>query len=257
MDKRDYFIKKLERQAIDSAPERHLLYQKINLKHARTVLDVGCGTGAVLKEIACLTKGRVVGIDSSENMIRIAKEVLTDLDNVELRIGDAHQIPFESDAFDVTTCNLLLMWARDPAKVVEEMARVTRINGYVFASLEPDFGGEIRWPENKKVDPIFAGKAVRGKGGDPFIGRKLRMLFVRAGLQTEVGISNLEIWNCKQYEKRYLSSREEYRQTLRDNGLSKEEIRSWEREYQKALDEGIAMEFFPQFYAIGRKVRFL
>jgi SAM-dependent methyltransferase len=255
MEKRDYLIKKLERQATESASERYPLYQKINLKDAKLVLDVGCGTGAVLKEIASLTKGKVIGIDSSREMIRIAKEALANFENVELMVGDAYQLPFKSNTFDLTTCNLLLMWAKDPQAVVREMARVTRVNGSVFASLEPDYGGEIRWPENKKVDPIFAGEAIKRKGGDPHIGRKLRMLFTKARLQTEVGISNLKLWSCEQYKKRYLSFREAYRQTLKDNGLSLKEIDYWEKEYLKSLDEGIALDFFPQFYAIGKKTK--
>jgi SAM-dependent methyltransferase len=255
MEKRDYLIKKLERQATESASERYPLYQKVNLKDAKLVLDVGCGTGAVLKEIASLTKAKIIGIDSSPEMIQIAKEALADFENVELRVGDAHQLSFKSNTFDLTTCNLLLMWTKNPQAVVREMARVTRADGFVFASLEPDYGGEIRWPENKKVDPIFAGKAIKKRGGDPLIGRKLQMLFTRAGLRTEMGISNLQLWSCEQYKNRYLSFREGYKQALKDNGLSLKEINNWEKRYLRALDEGIAMEFFPQFYAIGKKLK--
>ena len=130
--------------------------------------------------------------------ISIDKDVLKQYSNVELKVAHAEKIPFDDNTFDITTCNLVLMWMKNPQKVVDEMARVTKIGGIVLASLEPDYGGKLHYPENPKVDPIFAGDAIREKGGDPHIGRKLRYLFVKAGLKTEVGTGNNRIWSCKE-----------------------------------------------------------
>lgn len=248
------FLKKLELQAIETAEERIPLYLKVGIKDAGIILDVGCGSGMVTRDIAGLTKGEVVGIDGSPEMIEVARVVLDEHDNVELLVGDAHAIPFCDNTFDITTCNLLLMWSSDPQKVVNEMTRVTKKGGIVLASLEPDYGGKLHWPENPKVDPIFAGEAIKKRGGDPHIGRKLRMFFVRAGLETEIGIGNSRIWSCEEDKAYYLHSRDYYVKVLREAGLSDEEIDQWEYEYLKSLDEGIELNFFPQFYAIGRKM---
>jgi len=40
---------------------------------------------------------------------------------------------------------------------------------------------------------------------------------------------------------------------LKNSGLSEKEIDKWEYDYLKSLDEGIQLNFFPQFYAIGKK----
>jgi len=248
------FLKKLELQAIETAEERIPLYLKVEIKDADLILDVGCGSGMVTRDIAGLTKGEVIGIDGSPEMIEVARIVLEEHDNVELLVGDAHAIPFCDNTFDITTCNLLLMWSSDPQKVVKEMTRVTKRGGIVLASLEPDYGGKLHWPENPRVDPIFAGEAIKRRGGDPHIGRKLRMLFVRAGLKTEIGIGNSRIWSCEEDKAYYLHSRDYYVKVLREAGLSDEEIDQWEYEYLKSLDEGIELNFFPQFYAIGRKM---
>jgi len=249
------FIRKLEIQAIETAEERIPLYLKVGIKDAELILDVGCGSGVVTRDIASLTKGVVIGIDASLDMLNVAKRLLKDYENVELlAAGDAHNLPFRDDTFDITTCNLLLMWSKDPQKVVNEMARVTKKGGTVLASLEPDFGGKIHWPENQKVDRVFSGEAIKRRGGDPHIGRKLRMLFVRAGLKTEIGIGNSRIWSCEEDKAYYLHSRDYYVKVLREAGLSDEEIDQWEYEYLKSLDEGIELNFFPQFYAIGRKM---
>jgi len=246
-------VKKLELQAIETAEERIPLYLKVGLKDANSVLDVGCGPGVVTRDIAHLTKGKVIGIDNTKEMIKIAKNVLKDYKNVELKVGQATKLPFDSNMFDIVTCNLLLMWAKNPQNVVNEMTRVTKPGGIVLATLEPDYGGKLHWPENQKVDPIFAGKAIKEKGGDPHIGRKLRLLFVRAGLETNVGIGNNRIWSCKEDRNYYLHARDFYVKALKNSGLSQKDIDKWEYDYLKSLDEGIQLNFFPQFYAIGKK----
>jgi len=247
------FIKKLELQALETAEERIPLYLEVGLKDAENVLDVGCGSGTVTKDIAHLTKGKVIGIDGSGDMIEVAKNILKDYKNVDLYVGSAETIPFRDNTFDIVTCNLFFMWVDNPQKVVNEMTRVTKPGGRVLASLEPDYGGKLHYPENPKIDVVFAGKAIKERGGDPHIGRKLRLLFVRAGLETKVGIGNNRIWSCEEDKSYYLHARDFYVKALKGAGLSEEEIDKWEYEYLKSLDEGVQLNFFPQFYAIGRK----
>ncbi len=249
----DDLIKKLELQALETAEERFPLYLEVGLKQADLVLDVGCGSGIVTRDIAILTKGKVIGIDSSKDMIKVAKKVLKNFDNIELKICSNKKLDFPDNTFDVVTCNLVLMWSTNPQNLVNEMARVAKSGGIVLASLEPDYGGKLHYPENQKVDPIFAGKAIRQKGGDPHIGRKLRSLFVRAGLKTKVGIGNNRIWSCEEDKSYYFHARDFYVKALKDAGLSQKEIDKWEFDYLKSIDEGVQLNFFPQFYAIGEK----
>ena len=247
------FIKKLELQALETAEERIPLYLEVGIKDARIILDVGCGPGMVTRDIAHLTKGKVIAFDGSEDMIKVAKDILKMYKNVEFRIGEAENLPFDDNIFDIVTCNLLLMWAENPQKVVREMARVTKPGGTVLASLEPDYGGKLHWPENPKVDPIFAGRAIKSRGGDPHIGRKLRLLFVRAGLDTKVGIGNTRIWSCEEDKAYYLHARDFYVKALKNAGIKQSDIDKWEYDYLKSIDEGVQLNFFPQFYAIGKK----
>jgi len=252
-DELGYFIKKLEQQALETAEERHPIYIKAGLKDAELILDVGCGSGAVTKDLAAHTNGTVIALDDSLDMVDTAREMLSDSENVQICTGDAHSLPFMSNSFDVAICNLVLMWSRNPQQVVNEMARVVKPGGKVVASLEPDFGGKIHWPENSRVDPIFAGEAIKKRGGDPHIGRKLRELFVKAGLEAEVGIGNQRIWSCEEDRASYMRSRDFYWNVLRRAGMNDSEIKEWEEEYLKSLDEGVQLNFFPQFYAIGTK----
>jgi len=247
------FIRKLELQAMETSEERIPLYKEIGLKKSSLILDVGCGSGVVTKDIANYTKGMVISTDGSKSMIKVASNILKNIKNIELLISSAESLPFKNNIFDIVTCNLLLMWADNPQIVVNEMARVVKKGGIVLASLEPDYGGKLHYPENPKIDPIFAGNAIKKKGGDPHIGRKLRLLFVRAGLSTKIGIGNNRIWTCEEDKAYYLHARDFYIKTMKDAGLSQKEIDKWEYEYLKSLDDGIQLNFFPQFYAIGIK----
>jgi ubiquinone/menaquinone biosynthesis C-methylase UbiE len=246
------FIRKLEQQTLETAEERQPIYINAGLKDADFILDVGCGPGGVTKDIINHTNGKVIAIDDSPDMIENARGVLKGLD-VKLVVGDAHHLPFQDKRFDIAICNLVLMWASNPQQVVCEMARVIRKGGKVVASLEPDFGGKLHWPENSKVDKIFGGEAIQKRGGDPHIGRKLRMFFVNAGLKTFVGLGNQRIWSCEEDKASYLRSKDFYWNVLRNSSLSDEEIAIWEKEYLKSLDDQVQLNFFPQFYAIGIK----
>lgn len=247
------FIKKLELQALETAEERLPLYLEVGIKDAGLILDVGCGSGAVTRDIAHLSKGQLIGIDGSADILKVAKNVLKDSENIELHISSAETIPYKDNTFDIVTSNLFFMWVDKPQIVINEMTRVTKPGGIVLASLEPDYGGKLHYPENPKIDSIFAGRAIKEKGGDPHIGRKLRLLFVRAGLETKVGIGNNRIWSCNEDKSYYLHARDFYVKALKDAHLSEEEIDNWEYEYLKSLDEGVQLNFFPQFYAIGIK----
>ena len=247
------FIKKLNLQALETAEERLPLYLEVGLKDAKKILDVGCGSGVVTRDIARLTKGTVIAIDGSADMLVVAKNILQGYSNVHLCLGKAQNLPFPNNIFDLITCNLLFMWVDQPQTVINEMTRIVKPGGKILASLEPDYGGKIHWPEHPRVDPLFAGEAIRKKGGDPHIGRKLRALFTRAGLQTKIGIGNNRIWSCEEDKQYYLHSRDFYIKVLKDANLSEKEIDQWEYEYLKSLDDGIQLNFFPQFYAIGKK----
>lgn len=94
------------------------------------VLDVACGTGAVARLAATRVgeAGSVTGLDLNEAMLTVARRVRPD---IEFRRGNAMELPFPDDAFDVVTCQAGLMFVPDPERAVREMARVATSNGTV------------------------------------------------------------------------------------------------------------------------------
>ena len=71
---------------------RHL---KDILKEGMTVLDVGCGTGAISKDVANMigANGRVIGIDNTSDFIESGKKSYQDIDNLELMHIDLFDFP--------------------------------------------------------------------------------------------------------------------------------------------------------------------
>jgi ubiquinone/menaquinone biosynthesis C-methylase UbiE len=89
------FIKKLELQALETAEERLPLYLKVGMKDARLILDVGCGSGFVTRDIARLTKGTVIAIDGSISLLTFAHKILKEYTNVAFCMGDAQQLTLD------------------------------------------------------------------------------------------------------------------------------------------------------------------
>lgn len=96
------------------------------------VLDVGVGTGL---ELPMFAKGtRLVGVDLSEPMLRIAqkrvaKESLIDVEG--LVVMDAMRMAFADDHFDAVVAPYVLTVVPDPAKTLDELARVTKPGGEI------------------------------------------------------------------------------------------------------------------------------
>jgi ubiquinone/menaquinone biosynthesis C-methylase UbiE len=92
----------------------------------RAVLDVGTGTGRAALALAA-RGARVTGVDASPEMLRVARERAgaRGIDAV-FAPGDAHALPFDDRAFDVTVCLRVLMHAPDWVRCVAELCRVAR-----------------------------------------------------------------------------------------------------------------------------------
>jgi ubiquinone/menaquinone biosynthesis C-methylase UbiE len=79
----------------------------ISIKPDSYVLDIGCGGGKAVKEIASsVSKGKVYGIDYSEDMVQLSKKVNDNLIKqsiVEIMFGAVSSLPFPDNMFDFVT----------------------------------------------------------------------------------------------------------------------------------------------------------
>jgi len=165
---------------------RRYVYDEAGLSAARRVLEVGCGTGALIAELVDISQGTVYGLDISSCNIGYAQKLGL---QASFLLGDALDIPFSSQIFDISLCHFLFLWVRDPARLLAEMVRVTRPGGVVLALAEPDYGGRIDYPPELAILGEWQLASLRQQGAEPCMGRRLTRLFHEAGLASiEVGV---------------------------------------------------------------------
>lgn len=113
------------------------------------VLDLCCGTGDWTIQLAESNPNvNVIGLDFSENMLKVAESKVKHLQNVELLQGDAMDLPFEDNSFDLITIGFGLRNLPDYKQALIEVARVLKPGGH-FVILETSN------PNNKVVATLF------------------------------------------------------------------------------------------------------
>jgi len=171
---------RFEQQARWTGSVRRFLFQQANVTQADTILEVGCGSGAILQDLAQTTGARLAGIDLKLDYLKYAR---FQAPRANLVCGDGLSLPFKAGSFSHTCCHYFLLWVSDPLQSLAEMRRVTQPGGFILALAEPDYGGRIDYPETLVQIGRLQAQSLQRQGADPSIGRKLRGLFRRAGLR--------------------------------------------------------------------------
>lgn len=93
-----------------------------------TVLDLGCGTGALAARLAPNVRA-VIGVDRSEAMLEAAKIRAAGLPNLDLRLGDLEALPVADGAADGALMILVLTYLERPDLALGEMRRTLAPGG--------------------------------------------------------------------------------------------------------------------------------
>ena len=240
-----------QHQASWTRPTRLWLFRQARLGAASRVLEVGCGTGVVASEVATVSRAAVIGLDIDAEMLAFARERVPQVLWVQ---GDAHALPFPDGSFDLVFCHYLLLWVRDPARAVAEMARVVRSGGSVLACAEPDYAGRIDYPPELEPLGRLQAEALRAQGACPEAGRRLGEWFHAAGLHAMVGVMGGS-WSVPAAPDEGFAAEWGIRRRDLEGLLSQEEQDRLERVDAEALRTGRRVLFVPTFYALGWKSR--
>ncbi len=114
------------------------------IRETDSVLDIGCGTGKLTVELARLaSRGNVVGIDPSAEMLEKAVAVSSGLDNLRFVKTGAQSIDFV-DRFDFVFSNSALQWVREQAEAIRRAYRALKRGGRIAFQLPSrDFCAEF------------------------------------------------------------------------------------------------------------------
>jgi len=97
----------------------------------KNVLEVACGPGFGLGYLAKKAR-RVVAGDIDDKLLQIAQKHYEDRKNIDLRVFDAHQLPFEDCSFDVVILFEAIYYLAEPETFLDESHRVLREDGVLL-----------------------------------------------------------------------------------------------------------------------------
>lgn len=107
------------------------LQKEIN---AKTLLDVGCGTGFILNIASDLFE-ELHGVDITQAML---DKVDVSCGKIKLYRTLAQELPFDNNSFDMATSYAFLHHLEDYKEVLKEVFRVLKIGGIYYIDLEPN-----------------------------------------------------------------------------------------------------------------------
>jgi ubiquinone/menaquinone biosynthesis C-methylase UbiE len=147
-------------------------------QRASLVLEVGCGTGAILSELPNHISRHGLDLDFAA-LVQCRVHVAT----ASLVQGNALELPYSNEIFDIVYCHFLLLWVADPLQALLEMKRVTKRGAHIIAFAEPDYTARLDQPRELVPLGEWQTESLQRQGADPSLGARLADLFFRAGIE--------------------------------------------------------------------------
>jgi ubiquinone/menaquinone biosynthesis C-methylase UbiE len=180
-------ISALETRAADPRQEamRNTYLSWMTLPEGARVLEVGCGTGVVSRDLARRPGiGEVTGLDPSPVFLAKARELAPGIPNLRFEEGDAHNLHYDDQSFDMVLFHTCLTHVPTPERALAEAFRVLRCDGYL-AIFDGDYASQsvAIGDHDPLQDCIDA--ATSAFVHDPWLVRRISRLAKSAGFQIE------------------------------------------------------------------------
>jgi len=163
---------------------RERAIERLDLTADDRVLILGCGPGVDLEYLPA--DADVTAVDITPAMVRRTERRAAELGReIDARVGDAGNLPFDDDAFDAVLLHLVLSVVPDPEAVTAETARVLAPNGrvsvfdkFVPAGTEPSLARRVANPLarvlfsdiTRPLEPLFVGTDLELGEQESFLG---------------------------------------------------------------------------------------
>jgi SAM-dependent methyltransferase len=123
------------------------LVKLLKIQPGESVLDIACGNGNTAIT-AQRTGANVIGVDVTSDLLTLAREEekIAQVSGIEWKEGDAQNLPFEDETFDVVLSTFGHMFASNPELATKELLRVTKKGGRI---------GFATWPPELAIGSIF------------------------------------------------------------------------------------------------------
>jgi SAM-dependent methyltransferase len=227
---------------------RSYLFDLLRTSPADKILDMGCGTGALLTDLGSLSPAEIFGADLSHESVELAATVCPECN---LTTADVHQLPYANDSFEIVLTHYFLMWVANPAKALAEMLRVTKSGGFLICFAEPDYGGRLDYPLEFISLRDYQISGLLQAGADPRMGRKLKSLFHQSGLSDVHSGVYEGSWQGLQSAEELETEWQVLENDLAGI-LTARELNELKKHDQASREKGSRMIYVPTFYAWGK-----
>lgn len=182
----------MQRLIFGRVQEMTLQLAALEVARPTAILDVGCGTGRLLRSAAVRFPGaRLVGVDAAIEMVKQAEASIPAGVAIEFQQATAEQLPFPNAQFDLVFSTLTFHHWRDQRKGIAEVARVLAPEGrwlladFIAAGLMRYVRRLLRlrqFPERGDVDGMLAAVGLRvvGERRVPGLGGQVTVLAIGA-----------------------------------------------------------------------------
>jgi ubiquinone/menaquinone biosynthesis C-methylase UbiE len=145
------------------------------------VLEIGCGTGAVMRALGTFPAvAEVTGVDPSPVFLAKARELAVNLPHLRFVEADGRQLPFGEKAFDVVIFHTVLCHVPEPERALAEAFRVLRPGG-TLSVFDGDY--TTMTVQIAQCDPLQTCVDTTREAlvHDPWLVRRLNALVQKAG----------------------------------------------------------------------------
>lgn len=180
---------RLKKQASIGIKLERNLWESLAIPKDSVILDIGCGPGVISSELAkYASDGKVIGIDKNRLMIEECSnnEGYKNIANLSFREGDVLNLDVEENSVDFIYCRFLFQHLSDPLGAMRQMRRALKKGGKMcIIDVDDSWLTLLPRPEYFDSYLVRCEKAQADRGGDRFIGHKLK------GYMEEVGLINV------------------------------------------------------------------
>lgn len=250
---------RLESRAQDAVFARLLdqYVARLTLPPKARVLEVGCGTGAVLRSLARRSDftGKAIGVDQCRPFLDIASALARSEgldDRLAFQVGDAHKLDFPAESFDIVIAHTLISHVTAPIPVLSEMTRLVRPGGRVVV-FDGDYASLTYAYRDHSFGQRMDAALATSTFNNPRIMRDLPRLLRSLDLELDGawGEAVVEIGQASYFK----SFAETYVPYVKKSGMLPEQsIETWHREQRQAMENGTFFAACNYYTYLARRV---
>jgi ubiquinone/menaquinone biosynthesis C-methylase UbiE len=243
-----FWANRYKTQASWTWPIRQYILKQIKLPKHCNVLEVGCGSQAVLQEFTN-SGHKTIGIDIDYSILKYSKS--NQLHSTIIN-ANGYDLPFKDNYFDLSFCHYLLLWSDQPITMLEELTRVTKKSGWVCCFAEPDYLARIDHPQELERLAEIQNKSLQKQGVNLTTGRNMLEWFAK------IKLANIN-WGIIGSQNSPSTSKGqdlEWNTIIKDvqEYISREELDALRIIEFESQNKGTRIMFVPTFYAYAQKL---